>query len=109
MQRVGKRLIALSLRSVPAFHPLSRPRGSVLAMASGAGVGHPQAHRQVWARNAHTVIVALIYDHVSARWHVAGRALGGLGSGCMMMMRLGVVFLCEMALNTHGITTCAQL
>jgi len=109
MERFGKVLKTLPVRPKPVLDCCGGPQSRFITVAIVASVGSAEFRRQVRARNAQTVIVPRIDNHVYARRHVT-RCAGDCGiRHVMVAVPCGGVFVGRVALQTDAVTGYFQL
>ena len=99
----GIGLEAFPLRPEPPLDGRGRPGRRLVAMAIVAGVGRAEADRKIRPRDAETVIVPCIHDHVGAGGHVTGGASDCRLDAIMVTVARGFVLVGLMALQTHAV------
>src|SRR5215471_834884 len=107
MEGFGVFLPAFAVRSVPGLDRGRRPLRRFIGMAIVASVRRAEACRQVGTRDAKTVIVPPVDDHIGALRHVAGRA-GERARAFMAVMGGRRVFLRRVTLHADAVTGCTQ-
>src|SRR5262245_17189451 len=95
MQTLGVSLETLAVQAMPVFDGRCRPRCRFIDMAVIAGIRRTVFDGQVRARDAETMIMPAIDDHVGSRRHVAraaGEPLQSLvamvGNSCILVSRV---------------------